>query len=240
MNIAALLTGRGNNTFKDKNIVPVLGKPLMSWAAEEARKCPLIDHFFCSSDDDRILDCGESCGYERIKRPLELSSAQTQHIDVIKHALQIMRTHGYCPDILTVILCNSATVKVKWIEQSIRDILNDDSITSSCPVYTDQDHHPFRAKAVSNEGFLTPFFDFGDEDVSTNRQDLPRCVFLCHNFWTLNVKRSVYDENGQKPWKFLGQKIKPIYVEGCFDVHEGADVKRTEEWLRGKDKPNVS
>ena len=29
MKIAALLTGRGNNTLKDKNVLPVLGKPLL-------------------------------------------------------------------------------------------------------------------------------------------------------------------------------------------------------------------
>ena len=29
MKIVALLTGRGNNTLKDKNVLPVLGKPLL-------------------------------------------------------------------------------------------------------------------------------------------------------------------------------------------------------------------
>lgn len=29
MKVVALLTGRGNNTLKDKNVLPVLGKPLL-------------------------------------------------------------------------------------------------------------------------------------------------------------------------------------------------------------------
>ena len=38
----ALLTGRGNNTLKDKNIREVCGKPLLAYPAEAARKCGFI------------------------------------------------------------------------------------------------------------------------------------------------------------------------------------------------------
>ena len=230
MNIVALLTGRGNNTLKDKNILPVLGKPLMQWPALEAKKCKLISHFFCSSDDENILKCAEECGYSRILRPKHLSLPKSQHIDVIKHAFDVMQNIKIYPDILIVLLCNNVTIKASWIEQSINDILNDNSITSVCPVEYDQDHHPYRAKTISR--FLQPFFDFSNINVSTNRQDLSPCVFLCHNFWTLNVKKSLFNSNGQKPWVFLGDKIKPIFVSGCFDVHNTDDLKRSEAWLK--------
>ena len=137
MNIAALLTGRGNNTLKNKNILPVIGKPLMSYPASEARKCADIDHFFCSSDDDRILACGRDLGYEEIKRPVELSLPSSQHIDAIRHSVETMRLKGYDPDILIVLLCNSATTKKEWIEESIKIIREDDTVSSVCPVEKD-------------------------------------------------------------------------------------------------------
>ena len=37
MKVVALLTGRGNNTLKNKNILPVLGKPLLYYPAVAAR-----------------------------------------------------------------------------------------------------------------------------------------------------------------------------------------------------------
>ena len=37
MTIVALLTGRGNNTLRDKNVLPVLGKPLLYYPAMAAR-----------------------------------------------------------------------------------------------------------------------------------------------------------------------------------------------------------
>lgn len=66
MNIVALLTGRGNNTLKDKNILTVLEKPLMYWPASAAKKCKLIQHFYCSSDDDKILNYAEEYGYKKL------------------------------------------------------------------------------------------------------------------------------------------------------------------------------
>lgn len=55
---------------------------------------------------------------------------------------------------------------------------------------------------------------------------------LCHNFWTLNLKNSLYSETpGQLPWAFMGNNIKPIIVEESFDVHDEDDIARTEKWL---------
>lgn len=56
MKIAALLTGRGNNTLKDKNVLPVLGKPLLYYPAMAAKTCNLITDFYVSSDDEKIYN----------------------------------------------------------------------------------------------------------------------------------------------------------------------------------------
>ena len=60
--IVALLTGRGNNTLKDKNVLPVLGKPLLYYPAMAAKTCSLITDFYVSSDDEKILAEAEKLG----------------------------------------------------------------------------------------------------------------------------------------------------------------------------------
>ena len=230
--INALLTGRGNNTFKNKNITNILGKPLMYYPAVAAKNSKYISNFYCSSDDEMILNCASENGYIPIRRPDELALPSSQHVDAIKHAIKIMDEKRQYPDILIVLLCNNATVKTEWIDKSIEMILSDKKISSVCPAERDQDHHPFRAKTIDEKGCLRPFFDFKNKNVSTNRQDLSPCYFLCHNFWTLNIKESIEKENsGQPPWKFLGSNIRIIETHGCFDVHDKDDVIKTEKWL---------
>lgn len=233
MKIAALLTGRGNNTLKDKNILPVLGRPLLYYPAMAAKTCPGVTDFYCSSDCDKILAAAAECGYKPIKRPDELALPTAQHVDAILHGLKIMKADGVEPDILIVLLANSGIVKREWIQESVQAILDNPEISAACPVEKDQDHHPFRAKRLRADGCLEPFFDFSGKKVSTNRQDLCDCYYFCHNFWTLNLKKTLYSsEPGQPPWGFMGNNIKPIVVEGSFDVHDMEDIAKTEKWLK--------
>lgn len=232
MKVVALLTGRGNNTLKDKNVLPVLGKPLLYYPAMAAKKCKLITDFYVSSDDIKILNAAAECGYKKIVRPDELALPTAQHIDAIKHALGIMKKDGVEPDILVVLLANSGIVKTEWIETSINNLIENPQLSASCPVLLEMDNHPYRSKRLREDGCLDTWFDFKGKNISTNRQDLPLNYVLCHNFWTLNLKNSLYStEEGQQPWTFMGNYIKPIVVEESFDVHDEDDIVRTEKWL---------
>lgn len=233
MKVVALLTGRGNNTLKDKNVLPVLGKPLLYYPAMAAKSCKLITDFYVSSDDDKILNAAHKCGYKPIKRPDELALPTSQHIDAIKHALKVMKEQdNVTPDILVVLLANSGIVKTEWIEESIKNILQNPQISASVPVLVEMDHHPYRCKKLREDGCLDTWFNFENTQISTNRQDLPINFVLCHNFWTLNLKESLYSEKkGQQPWTFMGNNIKPIVVKESFDVHDEEDIKRTENWI---------
>lgn len=232
MKVVALLTGRGNNTLKDKNVLPVLGKPLLYYPAMAARSCELISDFYVSSDDDKILNAAADCGYKKIVRPAELALPTAQHVDAIKHALQVMKEDGVEPDILVVLLANSGIVKKEWIQESIENLINNPELSASVPVLLEQDHHPYRCKCLREDGCLGTWFDFKNRDISTNRQDLPMNFVLCHNFWTLNLKESLYSNvPGQQPWTFMGNNIKPIVVKESFDVHDEEDIVRTEKWL---------
>ena len=230
---AALLTGRGNNTLKDKNVLPVLGKPLLYYPAMAAKTCNLITDFYVSSDDEKILKAASDCGYKKIVRPVELAAPTSQHVDAIRHALGVMKQDGVEPDILVVLLANSGIVKTEWIEESITQLLKDEALSASVPVLLEMDNHPYRSKRLREDGCLDTWFDFRGKNISTNRQDLPMNFVLCHNFWTLNLKNSLYSSTeGQQPWTFMGSNIKPIVVKESFDVHDEDDIRRTEKWLQ--------
>ena len=173
-----------------------------------------------------------SLGYKKIKRPDEFGRPDSPQDGAILHALAKMKDEGIEPNILVIILANSVSVKAEWIDDCIEEIENDSSLSSVVPVVSELDHHPFRAKRSRKDGLLEPFFNFGDKEISGNRQEIGDCFFLCHNFWVLNTEKSIYSDTGQLPWKFMGDRIKPYLVESSVDVHTEEDLIRSEQWLK--------
>ena len=231
MKIVALLTGRGNSTLKDKNVLNINGKPVLYYSANAARKSSLITGFYCSSDDDKILNAAEVLGFQPIKRPVELAKSDSQHVDAINHAISIITEYKELPDVLVVLLANNVTVKPNWIDDCVNILINDPSISAVVPVYEDNDHHPLRAKKLNSEGELIMYEDTAPLHLSTNRQDLPKCFFLAHNFWILNVKSLLRHETGQPPWNFMGNRVIPYFIPESIDIHDELDLCRAEQWV---------
>ena len=231
--IVALLTARGGSKLSNKNLLSVLGKPLLTYPAEAAKRSKYIQNFFASSDDLEILKTAETCGYLGILRPPEISGPQAQHRDCIVHALRVMDVeHNVRPDVLIVILGNSASICAAWSDACIDLLISDPKASAAVPVAEDMDHHPFRAKRVDKSGYLDSFIRFPAGPVSTNRQDLEACYFLCHNFWVLRVQASVNNRSGKKPWTFMGRRVVPFRVSNSVDVHSLFDLELTERWLQ--------
>lgn len=232
MKITALLTGRGNNTLKDKNILEVLGHPVLYYPANAARKAASIDEFYCSSDDEKILSTAEELGYVRIRRPDELAQPTSQHVDAIMHALGVIKEQSTIPDILVVLLANNVTIKSDWIEACVQMMREDMTISAVVPVYEDNDHHPLRGKRIDENGRLQMYERGVTGHVSTNRQDLPKCFFLSHNFWVLNTKL-LFESNGvgQPPWEFMGDNIAYFEIDESIDIHKNIDLYLAKEWI---------
>lgn len=90
MKTYVLLTGRGNNTLKDKNVLECLGHPVLYYPANAVRHANTIEKMFCSSVDIKILYEDKKYDHIPIKRPLELASPTIQPVDCIIHALGVI------------------------------------------------------------------------------------------------------------------------------------------------------
>lgn len=232
MKVTALLTGRGNNTLKDKNILEVFGHPVLYYPAHAGKMAETVDTYYCSSDDHKILVEAEKEGYTSIHRPLELASSTAQHIDAIMHAINVMKTKEELADILVVILANNVTIKSEWIDECVKMMQDDMTISAVVPVYEDNDHHPLRGKRAEN-GRLQMYERDAEGKISTNRQDLPTCYFLSHNFWVLNTKLLLESNGeGQQPWSFMGNNIAYFEIEDSIDIHKEIDLYVAKEWIK--------
>ncbi|KAB1438648.1 cytidylyltransferase domain-containing protein [Candidatus Galacturonibacter soehngenii] len=232
MEIYSLLTGRGKNTLRDKNILDILGKPVLYYPATAVANSKYVKKNYCSSDDSNILKEAKKIGYIPIVRPHELALPTAQHIDSIYHALDIMKSQGEIPDILITVLANNVTIKTEWVDECIEIMLDDMSVSAVVPIYQDNDHHPVRAKKIGSDGNLV-MYDSGqiEGEISTNRQDLPECFFLAHNFWVLNVKTLLRKEKGEPPWDFMGKNVKPYRIDESIDIHDLTDLELARVWV---------
>lgn len=232
MKVMALLTGRGNNTFKDKNILDILGHPVLYYPANATCKASTIEEKYCSSDDSKILFEAEKLNHTPIQRPAELALPTSQHVECIMHALKVIEEDKGLPDILVVTLANNVTIKSEWIDDCVNMMKDDMELSAVVPVYEENNHHPLRAKTVDENGRLQMYEKGITGKISTNRQELPICYFLAHNFWVLNVKKLIASNNeGQQPWGFMGTNIKYYLIDKSIDIHEEIDLMVAKDWV---------
>ena len=148
MKIAALLTGKKNSSFKNKNLLLINKKPIFSYPAVMAKNSNLINNYYVSSDSKYILDYCSKLGYTKIKRPKKLSTKNSLHRNVIIHALNFMKKNNFFPDIIVVLLANAPIIKTKWINDCISILKKNKNITSVVPVVENNDNNPLRAKKI--------------------------------------------------------------------------------------------
>lgn len=236
----ALLTGRGGSSLKDKNIRPIFNVPVLGYAASAARSSGVFDYFFCSSNDQRILDVARNYDFEPIARPDSLSQADSLHIHAIEHAIEVIEALSIEVTELFVFLANNVCTTKKMITQAFSILEADKECTSVVPLYRENDRNPLRAFTKSRDSYLTPFVDRSETDfVSSNRQELKPSFFLCHNFWAISVANQRPTWNGYYPWRFLGNKVRGLEVGELTDIHTDVDLLTSADWIR-KNKRELS
>ena len=235
--IVALMIGRGGSSLEDKNVLPILGYPLLQWAAGAAIRSKHIGRYYISSDDEKILSAAESMGYKRIQRPLDLSSDTAQSCDAVRHALNIIEKDGEV-EIVVVQHANVGTISEDIIDTCIGHLLADVRLTAVVPSHQCNEYHPLRAKSINKDGLLMPYVE-SKLPVSANRQDLPTCLFFDHSIWVLRSS-SIAGKNGQPPWDCMGNCIMPLETKGCLDVHSLEDLRKTEQWILSNSIPPPS
>ncbi|MFH1449310.1 MAG: hypothetical protein ABIG09_02745 [bacterium] len=95
-NIVGVITARGGSKgLKNKNILPLLGKPVIYHTIEKAIESKLLDRIVCSTDDDRIASIVKKYGIEVIRRPKELARGISPIEDVLRHAVKRLEKKGF-------------------------------------------------------------------------------------------------------------------------------------------------
>jgi CMP-N-acetylneuraminic acid synthetase len=101
MNVVAFIFARGGSKgLPDKNIRPLLGKPLIAWSIEQARAVKCVNRVIVSTDSDEIAAVARQFGAEvPFIRPAELASDDAPEWLAWRHALSFLqKNEGGLPD----------------------------------------------------------------------------------------------------------------------------------------------
>lgn len=85
--IAVIPARGGSKRLPRKNLLPFLGRPLLSYTVEAALDSKVFAHVIFSSDDLEMLEVAAAYGAEPMERPAELANDKATLFPVVRHVL---------------------------------------------------------------------------------------------------------------------------------------------------------
>ncbi len=166
--VFALVPARGGSKgIKQKNLAPLLGKPLIAYSIAAARNSQVIDAIYVSSDDEAILAVGSDLGAAAIKRDPALAQDTSPTDPVIGEFIE--REHLAPEDIIILLQPTSPLRTAEHIREAHAQYRARPDCRSLISVY-EIDNKILKAYLGGGD-FLAPLA--GANTSYTRRQDLP-------------------------------------------------------------------
>lgn len=178
LNILGVVGARsGSKGIRDKNIRPLLGKPLMAWVIEAGKKSKYIDRLILSTDSQKYARIGKSLGIEvPFIRPPEFATDGADDISYLTHAVWwLEKNEGWRADIIVRLIPTTPLAKTESIDECIKLLIDDPKATSARTIKPAQ-KHPYKLWRIEGDE-LKPFVPKKitgyDEPSNMPRQALP-------------------------------------------------------------------
>ena len=220
MRSVAIIPARGGSKrIPSKNIKIFHGKPLIAYSIEVALKSKLFDKVIVSTDNEEIANIAKKYGAQiPFIRPEELSDDFTGTDEVVKHAIDFLKSKGEEFDFVCTIYATAPLLQVKYLVEGYEKLKNSDAAHSFSATSM-----PFpirRTFKITKDGRCEMFWP---EYYHTRSQDLEEAYQDAGEFyWTKLDKKS--DEI------MFGKDSIPIILPR----HLVQDIDTLEDWRRAE------
>lgn len=205
--IIAIIPARGGSKgLPRKNIRPLLGKPLLAWTIEQAKKSRYIDRIMVSTEDEEIAEISKEYGAEvPFLRPKVLARDDSPTTDAIMHAINWFEKREEYFDIIVLLEPTSPLRKEDDIDNAIelfiKNIDKADSLVSVGEVHLE---NPYIMKKFE-KGYVKSFIEINEEIYQ--RQQLPNVYFPYGVMYLSKV------DTFKKYKTFYQERTIPYYIE---------------------------
>lgn len=191
-NIVVIAARGGSKRLPGKNILPLAGKPLISYAIKAALEASLVSEVVVSTDDKKIAAVAKKAGATvPFLRPAELATDNAQTIDVLDHAIRFMeKKNNYTYDLVTLVQTTSPLILSSDIDQAITKLLSTGS--SSCVSICEISDRPEWMYKIDGSSKIIPYANSIND--TKRSQDLEKIYKL--NGAVYVMKREVVKRGG--------------------------------------------
>ena len=187
--LGVILARKGSVGLPNKHLLPLLGRPVVTYTFDHARASKLLGKCVVTSDSPEVLDLARAAGIDAIERPPALATADASVQDVMLHAMaRVERDEAFRARALVVLYGNVPVRGDGVIDQAIGMLLDTgcDSVRSFCPVGKWHPHwmatldyrtgkvHPLHPGSIHRRQDLAPLFLHDGAVVAVSRESMLR------------------------------------------------------------------
>jgi N-acylneuraminate cytidylyltransferase len=238
LKILGLIGARsGSKGIPHKNIKPLLGKPLMGWIIEAAKKSKYINRIVISTDSGEYAEIAKQHGAEApFIRPAELSEDHVPDFPWIHHAATwLHEKEGWQPDIVVRLPPTSPIVRTEDIDACIELLINDPDADAAYTII-EPAKHPYKMWRISASGehiepFLPETITNDKEIYNKPRQSYPKAFYYIDasaiRFSTITEKKSL-----------SGNSVRFRIIDEAIDIDTIEDFEKAEAILKKRLEQN--
>jgi CMP-N,N'-diacetyllegionaminic acid synthase len=162
LRVLGIITARGGSKgIPNKNLVPLLGKPLLAYSAEAALASKHLARTVLSTDDEKIASAGLALGIEvPFMRPPELAKDDTPTLPVLQDVVRKLEAGGESFDAILTLQPTNPLRRTSDIDGAV-ELLESSGADSVISFVDVGERHPARMKWIDAAGRVTdpPFME---------------------------------------------------------------------------------
>ena len=216
----------GSKRVPRKNIKNFLGKPLLAWTIEAAKKSEVLPRIILSTEDDEIANVGKKYGAEvPFMRPKKLAQDKTPALPVVEHAIDWLKRNENMEVDWIIFLEPSSPGRQPFHIREVADLINKaKNIDSIVGVSEIQPHFsPLKALKMDKSNLISRYTD-GEliKNLTHRNQDISSTYFINSSIYAFKVSNFLKSDSPSL-WgnRVLGYKMDSIYA---------LDIDTPEDW----------
>lgn len=187
LRVLAIIPARaGSKRLAGKNMLPLMGKPLVLWTVDAAIESKYITDVVVSTDDNSIIQLTRERDIITIRRPAELSSDTATTADVVRHAISYLSGLSKEYDVIVLLQPTSPLRKSIDIDSAFELFLLKSA--NSVVSMTQVDHSPLLGCALDIENTNLDDLYGALKLLPSRSQDLPSFYRLNGALYIVSVK----------------------------------------------------